>query len=300
MRCGVAVVSFPWSLRYSTFSSCCSRTPDRLVTRNEIIERVWNGRHVSESAVSSRIKAARRVIGDDGASQNCISTVRRRGFRVVADVSRSSSDRKESAELATILPDTETDNATGINLPAIQDLTFDLPKGRTSLVVLPFTFLGEVAGHEYLRDGLVYEVTSALARVKAFFVIARGTAQAFAGRDMDVREIASTLGVRYVVQGRLRISGTSLRVSVHLTDAISREEVWSAPFSGELGDSFEVQDQITEAIAGVLQPAILEAEVRRLQRKRPENLTAYGLVFQAMPRCWARTKAACARRHGSS
>jgi len=251
---------------------------DRLVSKDEILDRVWQGRTVSEAALSSRVKAARRAIGDDGTAQSCIRTVHRRGFRIVADVAVSDGEATGAAEAATAAP---------------APTALEPPEDRTSLVVLPFRFIGDAGGQEYMLEGLQDELTSALARVRSFFVIARGTATALAARDMDVREIAETLGVRYVVEGSLRVAGETLRVNAKLTDAIAREEVWSAPFTGDLKNSFDVLDEIIEALAGALQPTILVAEVRRLQRRRPENLTAYSLVFQAMPLCWASDHVAC-------
>jgi TolB-like protein len=258
---------------------------DRLVTKDEILEHIWKGRTVSEAALSSRVKAARKAIGDDGAAQNCIRTVHRRGFRIVADV-EVDGDKPPAAQ---DVKDAPAGAGEGVASPG----ALKPPEDRTSLVVLPFRFIGDAAGHEHMMEGLHDELTSALARVRSFFVIARGTAQALAARDMDVREIAETLGVRYVVEGTLRLAGESLRVNAKLTDAVAREEVWSAPFSGDLNNSFDVLDEIIEALAGVLQPTILVAEVRRLQRRRPENLTAYSLVFQAMPLCWAADHTAC-------
>ena len=92
MRSGATADVFRSSRRSSICWCSCSRTRGRLVTKDEIIERIWNGRIVSEAALSSRIKAVRQAIGDDGASQACIRTVRRRGFRVVAEVTRSGGD----------------------------------------------------------------------------------------------------------------------------------------------------------------------------------------------------------------
>jgi len=267
----------------------------RLVTRDEIIERVWRGRIVSEAALSSRIKTVRQVIGDDGASQSLVRTIRGRGFRFVGEVREGVPANGRPA--STTAQSAATDAAAAfreIALPEGTDEAFELPRDRPSLVVLPFRYLGDAGGYEPLLEGLVDEITSALARVRTFFVIARGSAEAFRGRDWDVREIARILGVRYVVQGSLRVSRDALRISVRLTDAVNREEVWSAPFNGELGDTFDVQDRITEAIVGVLQPTILVAEVRRVQRQRPENITAYGFVLQAMPKCWALNMLACA------
>src|SRR5690606_28408375 len=152
---------------------------------------------------------------------------------------------------------------------------------------LPFRSLSEGPEVVYLVDGLVDEITSGLSRIRSFFVIARGSAQAFRGTAPDVREVARALGVRYVVQGSVRAAGRSLRVAVQLIDAPTREEIWAERFEGEWADVFDVQDRITEAIVGVLAPTILVAEVRRARRQRPQSLDAYDCVLRALPGCWA-------------
>ncbi|MFN4089435.1 MAG: winged helix-turn-helix domain-containing tetratricopeptide repeat protein [Alphaproteobacteria bacterium] len=245
----------------------------RVVTRDELIERVWGGRIVSDAALSSRIKAARQAIGDDGATQRLIRTVHGRGFRFVGTVSEAGVVDGE--------PEPRSDRPdAAVGHPAAAGA------GRPSLVVLPFRIFAADPDLGYVADGIVEAVTSALSRVRSFLVIAGGTAQTFRGREADVREIATALGVRYVVQGSLRAASDTLRVTAQMIDGESREEVWSGVFEAERSGLFDMQDRITGAIVGALAPSILEAEVRRARRQRPQSLDAYGCMLRAMPGCW--------------
>lgn len=258
---------------------------DRVVTRDEMIEQVWNGRIVSEATLSSRIKAARQAIGDDGTAQRLIRTIHGRGFRFVADLRDDAAGPPAADPMARPQAAAPAPATSGPAEAAQPEAA--VARNRPSLVVLPFRPMGENREITYLADGLVDEITSGLSRVRSFFVIARGSAQAFRGREVDVRDIARALGVRYVVQGSLRAAGRSLRVAVQLIDAANREEVWSGRFDGEWAEVFDVQDRITEAIVGALAPTILVAEVRRARRQRPRSLDAYDWLLQAMPGCWA-------------
>ncbi len=238
---------------------------DRIVTRDEIIERVWRGRIVSDSAISSRIKAARRAIGDDGKAQGLIRTVHRRGLRFVGEVS----DHRNSAPP----PDEHTGDQSTPNRAlivreeldvlgrtmlgpgnTIEDthpepvdstagLDLRLPK-RPSLVVLPFVLLGGSEHGQIIADGLSLDIMTRLARTRWLFVISRGTAFTFRGPIQDVRRIALRLGVRYVIQGNVQFFGQRVRVTAALTDAIVEHEVWAEQFDRSVDDFFAIQDEI--------------------------------------------------------
>jgi adenylate cyclase len=262
----------------------------RAVSKDEIIERIWNGRIVSDAALSSRIKAARRVLGDSGSAQELIRTIHGRGFRFVGDVvavprpatADAGPHDARAAEQSGGQPRSRSHRGNIVHPPT----------NRPSLVVLPFRHLGDEARH-HLLEGLVEEVTSGLSRVRTFFVIARASSQKFADHNVDVRKVARALGVRYVVQGSVRVAGHSIRVSIELIDGPSRQELWSQRFDGQQDDAFALQDRVTEAIIGALEPNILVAEVERVRRKPPDNMEAYDCVLRAMPNCWALNKTAC-------
>ncbi len=155
-----------------------------------------------------------------------------------------------------------------------------------SLVVMPFDNLGP-ADDNYFADGVVEEITSALSRIRDFFVVARQSAFAYRGRFVDVREVGTELAVRYVVEGTVRRGGERVRISVQLVDAQSRTQLWSDRYEGTTADIFELQDRIAAQVAGAIQPSIRASEIENARRKPPEDLGAYDLVLRAYPHFWA-------------
>ncbi|HEX6019897.1 MAG TPA: BTAD domain-containing putative transcriptional regulator [Burkholderiaceae bacterium] len=163
-------------------------------------------------------------------------------------------------------------------------------RSQPSVVVMPFDNLSGEAD-AYFAEGVVEEITSALSRVREFFVIARQSAFAYKGRFHDVREVGRELGVRYVVEGTVRRGGDRLRISVQLVDAETRAQLWSDRCDGAVADVFAFQDRIAAQVAGAINPAVRAAEIDTAQRKPPSSLRAYDLVLQAYPRIWSQSAA---------
>ena len=173
----------------------------------------------------------------------------------------------------------------------------ELPN-RPSIVVMPFANMGGDPEQGYFADGVVTDITNALSRFKAFFVISARSALAYKDRHLDAREAARELGVRYFLEGSVRRGGDRLRLNAQLVDATTATVLWGDSFDGDLDNLFEFQDRITESVVGILEPAILRAEVERARAKRPDSLEAYDYAMQAMPHAWslARDDARLARR----
>jgi TolB-like protein/DNA-binding winged helix-turn-helix (wHTH) protein len=278
---------------------------DRIVTRDEIIERVWKGRIVSDTAITSRVKAARRAIGDDGKAQGLIRTIHRRGLRFVGDVVIEGAQLPVPAEAlvepphVTSSPDTplalnrrsmiigapslpleaglprsiETeDSATGLDL--------SLPN-RPSLVVLPFQLLGGDEHGQIMADGLSLDIMTRLARTRWLFVISRGSAFMFRDSTHDVRSIALRLGVRYVVQGNVQFVGGRVRIRAALSDALATREVWAEHFDRKVDDIFEIQDEIANVIVGAVEGEIEQTERQRALLTHPANLDAWSAYHRA-------------------
>lgn len=155
---------------------------------------------------------------------------------------------------------------------------------KPSIVVLPFTNLSGDAGQDYFVDGLVEDITIALGRERWLFVISSPSAFAFRDRNVDLREIATRLGVRYVLRGSVRRSGERLRVVVLLTDAASGEFVWSNRFEDVIDNVFDLNDRLMTHVAAMIGPALRSVEIERAQRKAPASLSAFDLYLQATPR----------------
>ena len=160
-----------------------------------------------------------------------------------------------------------------------------------SVAIMPFDNLGDPSD-EYFADGVVEEITSALSRIRDFFVIARQSTFTFKGRFVDVKEVGRALGVAYVVEGTARRGGDRLRISVQLVDAVTRTQLWSDRYEGAATEIFDFQDRIAAQVAGALKPAIRHAEIEVARRSPPASLRAYDLVMRAFPKLWGQNAAA--------
>lgn len=161
---------------------------------------------------------------------------------------------------------------------------------KPSIVVLPFDNLSGDPEQDYFADGVVEAITAALANIRSFFVIARNTAFTYKGRHTNVKDIGRELGVGYVLEGSVQRASNRLRITAQLIATENGAHVWAKRFDGSLDDVFELQDQITEQVAGALQPSIRLAEIERVKRKRPQDLGAYDFTMRAMPHVWALEK----------
>jgi TolB-like protein/DNA-binding winged helix-turn-helix (wHTH) protein len=278
---------------------------DRIVTRDEIIERVWKGRIVSDTAISSRIKAARRAIGDDGKAQGLIRTIHRRGLRFVGDVVIEGArlpqlDTAQSepslvafgtealrlTERPTLLVgNTPAPSGTSLSLGAdttdsATGLDLSLPN-RPSLVVLPFQLLGGDESGQIMADGLSLDIMTRLARTRWLFVISRGSAFMFRNSTQDVKSIALRLGVRYVVQGDVQFLGSRIRIRAALTDAVATREVWAEHFDRNVDDIFDIQDEIANLVVGAVEGEIEQSERQRALLTHPANLDAWSAYHRA-------------------
>jgi adenylate cyclase len=173
--------------------------------------------------------------------------------------------------------------------PQIHVPDLELPD-KPSIVVLPFDNMSAEAGQDYLADGIVEAITAALSCIRSFFVIARSSAFTYKGRATNARDIGRELGVAYLLEGSVQKAGTRLRIIVQLIETEGGAHVWSSRFDGAIDDFFDLEDRITEQVAGALQPSIRIAEIERSRRKRPQDLGSYDYTMRAMPHVWALEK----------
>ena len=165
----------------------------------------------------------------------------------------------------------------------------DIPD-KPSIAVLPFTNIGGDPEQEYFADGLVEDIITALSRVRSFFVIARNSSFTYKGRAVDVRQVSRELGVRYVLEGSIRKAGSRVRIVGQLVDAITGHHVWADRFDGDLDDIFELQDKVTESIAGVVEPSIRLQEIKKARTRPTDYISAYDLYLRALPGFYAMTR----------
>jgi adenylate cyclase len=169
----------------------------------------------------------------------------------------------------------------------VQDLA--LPD-KPSIVVLPFDNMSAETGQDYLADGIVEAITAALSCIRSFFVIARSSAFTYKGHATNARDIGKELGVAYLLEGSVQKVGNRLRIIVQLIETEGGAHVWSSRFDGAIDEFFDLEDRITEQVAGALQPSIRIAEIERSRRKRPQDLGSYDYTMRAMPHVWALEK----------
>jgi TolB-like protein/Tfp pilus assembly protein PilF len=147
--------------------------------------------------------------------------------------------------------------------------------GPPSIAVLPIENLSDSSEKAYFADGMTEDLITALSRFPWLFVISRGTSFSYKGKSIKASQVADDLGVRYIVEGCVRMSSSRLRITVQLIDAVNDRHVWAENYDRETGDLFELQDEITQAITGVLVPALSGAERERYQRENRPNLDAW-------------------------
>lgn len=161
---------------------------------------------------------------------------------------------------------------------------------KPSIAVLPFDNMSGDHSDDYLADGVVESITAALSRIRAFFVIARNSAFTYKGQPRNVRTIGRDLGVAYVLEGSIQRRGARVRITVQLIETLGGAHLWAEKYDGTVDDIFDLQDRITEHVAGALQPSIRLAEIERARRRRPQELGAYGYTMRAMRHVWVLEK----------
>ena len=154
---------------------------------------------------------------------------------------------------------------------------------KPSIAVLPFQNMSGDPEQEYFADGMVEEIITGLSRIKWLFVIARNSSFVYKGKAVDVRQVGRELGVRYVLEGGVRKAGNRLRITAQLLEAETGAHLWADRYDGALEDVFDLQDQITDKVVGIVEPSLQRSEIERSRRKRPENLDAYDLYLRAVP-----------------
>jgi adenylate cyclase len=154
---------------------------------------------------------------------------------------------------------------------------------KPSIAVLPFANMSGDPEQEYFADGMVEEIITALSRIRWLFVIARNSSFTYKGQSVDVKQVGRELGVRYVLEGSVRKAAQRVRITGQLVDVLTGTHLWADRFDGSLEDIFQLQDRVASSVAGVIEPALQHAEIRRSAETRTSDLTAYDLYLQALP-----------------
>ncbi|MCR9260116.1 MAG: winged helix-turn-helix domain-containing protein [Pseudomonadaceae bacterium] len=236
---------------------------ERVVSKDEIFEKVWDGRVVTDSALTSRVKLARKALGDNGKAQKFIRTVHGMGFRFVADV------RVQRDPVLAVLPaNPPADDTLGLGTTADTDT-------RPSIAVLPFQCIGAAGAYDNIAQGLPHELITELARLRWLFVIARGSSFRLGGQDLEPQAVGRTLGVQYILSGTVEVTGQQLVITTELVDALGGDVVWGERYKGYVDEVHAVRDEIRAKILASLEIQIPLHEATRARLMNSDNLSAW-------------------------
>lgn len=231
---------------------------DRVISKDELITEVWQGRIVSDATLNSRINLARRAVGDSGKDQAVIRTFPRRGFRFVADV--------------------YSDQVNAGNRKPAND--------KPAIAVLPLVNLSEDAEQQYFSDGMTQDIITELSRFRELMVIAAHSSFEYRRRPFDLSAVREGLGVDFIVDGNVRKMGGTLRLTASLIETANGSHIWSERFDVRLDRVFEIQDELTLKIVSTLSGRVDEAVAERARRVPTSDIGAYDYLLRAYWEYW--------------
>jgi TolB-like protein len=249
------------------------RSRGRIVSRDDLIAGVWDGRIVSESTLNSRVSAVRHAIGDDGEQQRLIRTLPHKGYRFIGLVQESNEARKEGVQVG-IDGHEEIRSAPGCTSPLSRD--------KASILVFPFANLSADSEQDCFIDGLVDDITAALSRFRHLLVIGRSVTRGHRHQTLDLRQLAAELGARYVIEGTLRKEESRIRIAAQLIDSSTMACLWASRFDGNLRNTFNLQDQITASVVGALVSKVEQVEIERIKIGPKRKLDAYSCTLRGL------------------
>ena len=223
--------------------------PGEVVSKDQLLTRVWPGLTVEENNLQVQISALRKALDNENSGQSHLITVPGRGYRLVG------------------LSD-------ALSSPALPD--------KPSIAVLPFQNLSNDPKQDYFADGIVEDIITALCHIRWLFVIARNSSFAYKGRPVDVKQVARELGVRYVLEGGVRKAAKRVRITARLIDASTGAHLWANHFDGNLEHIFDLQDQVTASVVGAISPTLEQAEIERASHKPTGSLDAYDYFLRGL------------------
>ena len=279
--------------------------PRRLVTPDELLERLWPETYVNPEVVRKYILDIRKILGDRPGKPEFIETVTKRGYRFIATVvdETATSERQgegaapETAALEQARPSSQRHplqtvavvllvavfvlGATAGHFWSARNTPTRSSLNANSIAVLPFTDVSPSKDQEYFSDGLSDELITDLAKTPGLKVVARSSAFQFKGKNEDLHSVAQKLGVANVLEGSVRKEGNRARISVELIQADDGFQLWSETYDREIKDIFAVQDEIARAVVDALQSKLLKGDATLADSSRVTNSEAYQAYLQA-------------------
>lgn len=229
---------------------------ERVVTRDELLDALWKGKIVTDAALASRIKDARKAVGDSGSQQTVIKTLHGRGYQFVASLG-------------------QLENT--IETPAEHSNPLSL-RNKPSIAVLPFVNLSNDPEQDYFSEGITDDIITALSKIKNLLVIAKNSTSGYRDESPDLRQVGCEQGVRYVLQGRVRKGGNRIRVTVQLIEVDTGEHTWTESYDRDLQDIFLVQSEIMREVVVALDVQLVAGEQAQAWSSGTTNLEAWEYV----------------------
>lgn len=261
---------------------------DRIVSKEELIEALWDGRIITDSALNTCIRSVRRALSDDREKQAFIRTFPKRGFQFVGTIDSDLQAGGNSENLNNHR--TKMISFAALVLLCLSALVIyqlfkpagdDFSSDRPSIAVLDFDNNFSNDTQRYFTEGLVEELVSSLSRYRELFVIARNSSRLFKDSETSIRDIGRELGAEYIVDGNVRYNDENIRVSIQLVDSKSGQQVWSTQFDRNQGEIYALQNELAYLIAGQIFPELVRADTEKNNKKPPEVLDAWALYHKA-------------------
>jgi len=253
------------------------RNRDRIVSRQELLDELWAGKIVTESTLSSRIKAVRQVLGDNGRDQRHIATYNRRGYRFVAQAEQRDAPAAGNSNL---LRNSALAGSEELGAACLFPQSPDVDNERPVIAVLPFSHSHGNDEVAWIADVLGEDIGIQLARIRGFMVLSRNSSSYYRGREISIDQVGRELGVGYVIEGSVWTIGEDLRVGVQLLETTSGSMLWSERKVIPVDQLGELQDEMVREIVGRIEPELNRAELVSLRRRRPVDLGAWAFYRQ--------------------
>ena len=247
---------------------------DRVVSRGELHPKLWGRRLVTDNALNVCIRAARRAIDDTGHSQTAIKTIRGAGYRFIANVDCASHRYNHVATVDGGIPGHDAVDPASYSKRILSD--------QPGIVIIPFQAICNDDLEAAVARGLAHDITTRVARSRLTFVISRGTAFGLASGEHDVAAIGEKLGVRYVVQGAVQVSGERLKVSAALSSALTRRELWSEQYERRLDGFMTIQEEVARTIVASLETEVQREEMQLSRLMPSSNLDAWSAYHRGL------------------
>lgn len=255
---------------------------DRIVSRQELFDALWVGRIVTDATLSSRIKAARKAVGDNGHVQSCIATIHCRGYRFVAEAHICQQPGSPLGVAAERHTPSQNDAITGrrsTDRPLLP-LELDFDPDRPAIAVLPFAHNHGDDNAAWIAEVLAADIGIQLARIPGFVLVSRNSTAVYRGREVGTRQLRAELGVHYIVEGSAWTRDDHLRLSFQLIETTEGRVLWADRMDCSDDHVDSLEDDIPRRIVSHIQSALDRAEFARLRKRRPIDLSAWALYRQ--------------------